>query len=170
NLTNKDWQNAGTIDLLTPGHQLGAAKLLFEKVTDEEVQFQLEKLEKASAENAKANAVTIPAKSNINFEEFSAMDIRTGKIVAAEKVAKTKKLLKLTVDTGLDQRTVVSGIAEFYSPEEVIGKQVSILINLEPRAIKGIQSQGMILMAEDSTGKLSFVAPLNEINPGSTIR
>src|SRR5690606_23090925 len=120
------------------GHQLGAAKLLFEKVTDEEVQFQLEKLEKASAENAKADALTLPAKGNISFDEFSTMDIRTGKIIAAEKIAKTKKLLKLTVDTGLDQRTVVSGIAEYYTPEKVIGQQVSILINLEPRAIKGI--------------------------------
>src|SRR5690606_26735904 len=102
--------------------------------------------------------------------DFNAMDIRTGKIIAAEKVAKTKKLLKLTVDTGLDQRTVVSGIAEFYKPEEIIGKQVSVLINLEPRNIKGIQSQGMILMAEDSNGKLCFVAPVDDFQAGSVVR
>ena len=170
NLNNKDWQNAGTVNMISHGHQLAESKLLFEKITDEEVQFQLEKLEKASLENAKALAVTAPPKDNISFDEFSAMDIRTGKIVAAEKVAKTKKLLKLTVDTGLDQRIVVSGIAEFYKPEEIIGKQVSILVNLEPRAIKGIQSQGMILMAEDNTGKLSFVAPMDDIEAGSVVR
>ncbi len=170
NLNNKDWQNAGTVNMISHGHQLAESKLLFEKITDEEVQFQLEKLEKASLENAKALAVTAPPKDNISFDEFSAMDIRTGKIVAAEKVAKTKKLLKLTVDTGLDQRIVVSGIAEFYKPEEIIGKQVSILVNLEPRAIKGIQSQGMILMAEDNTGKLSFVAPMDDLEAGSVVR
>jgi methionyl-tRNA synthetase len=170
NQSQKDWNNAGKPDLLQPGHQLGEVQLLFEKITDEQVQFQLDKLAQAKIDNQPAQSEANPAKSNISFDDFSAMDIRTGKIITAEKVAKTKKLLKLTVDTGIDQRTVVSGIAEFYQPEEIIGKQVSILINLEPRAIKGIQSQGMILMAEDSTGKLSFVAPLNEINPGSTIR
>jgi methionyl-tRNA synthetase len=170
NLTNKDWENAGKQTLLNPGHQLGESKLLFEKITDEEVQFQLDKLEKAALENAKSAELIIPAKSNITFDDFNAMDIRTAKIIAAEKVAKTKKLLKLTVDTGLDQRTVVSGIAEFYKPEEIIGKQVSVLINLEPRNIKGIQSQGMILMAEDSSGKLSFVAPVDHIQAGSVVR
>jgi methionyl-tRNA synthetase len=98
------------------------------------------------------------------------MDIRTGTILTAEKVAKTKKLLKLTIDTGIDQRTVVSGIAEHYEPEAIIGKQVSILVNLEPREIKGILSQGMILMAENAEGKLSFVAPADEMPNGSVIR
>jgi len=170
NQTQKDWDSAGKPDLLQPGHQLGEVQLLFEKITDEEVQFQLDKLAQAKIDNQPAKSEASPAKTNISFDDFSAMDIRTGKIIAAEKVAKTKKLLKLTIDTGIDQRTVVSGIAEFYQPEEIIGKQVSILVNLEPRAIKGIQSQGMILMAEDSSGQLSFVAPLNDINPGSTIR
>lgn len=170
NQTQKDWDHAGKPDLLQPGHQLGEVQLLFEKITDEQVQFQLDKLAQAKIDNQPAKAEASPAKSNISFDDFSAMDIRTGKIIAAEKVAKTKKLLKLTIDTGIDQRTVVSGIAEFYQPDEIIGKQVSILVNLEPRAIKGIQSQGMILMAENSSGKLSFVAPLDDINPGSTIR
>ena len=98
------------------------------------------------------------------------MDIRVGKIVAAEKVAKTKKLLKLTIDTGIDTRTVVSGIAEYYTPEEVVGKQVSILVNLAPKELKGIMSQGMILMAENADGSLSFVSPDKEIKPGSDIR
>jgi len=98
------------------------------------------------------------------------MDIRVGTIAAAEKVAKTKKLLKLTIDTGLDTRTVVSGIAEFFSPEEIVGRQVSILVNLEPREIKGIMSQGMILMAEDADGRLDFVKPDTTIKVGSTVR
>jgi len=170
NQTQKDWDSAGKPDLLQPGHQLGEVQLLFEKITDEQVQFQLDKLAQAKIDNQPAKSEASRAKTNISFDDFSAMDIRTGKIIAAEKVAKTKKLLKLTIDTGIDQRTVVSGIAEFYQPGEIIGKQVSILVNLEPRAIKGIQSQGMILMAEDSSGQLSFVAPLNDINPGSTIR
>src|SRR5690606_22045750 len=135
------------------------------------VQFQLDKLAQAKIDNQQASAsiqVSL-AKPAINFDDFTALDIRSGKIIAAEKVAKTKKLLKLTVDTGLDQRTVVSGIAEFYNPEEIVGQQVSILLNLEPRAIKGIQSQGMILMAEDNNGKLSLVAPTNDVNTGSII-
>ena len=112
----------------------------------------------------------IPAKDNINYETFAAMDIRTGTILTAEKVAKTKKLLKLTIDTGIDQRTVVSGIAEYYEPEAIIGQKVSILVNLEPREIKGIVSQGMILMAENSEGKLSFVAPVDDLHNGSVVR
>jgi len=98
------------------------------------------------------------------------LDIRVGTILEAEKIAKTKKLLKLTIDTGIDQRTVVSGIAEFFKPEDIVGKQVSILVNLEPREIKGIQSQGMILMAEDADGRLDFVNPNSSITPGSTVR
>ncbi|MGZ3929674.1 MAG: methionine--tRNA ligase subunit beta, partial [Mucilaginibacter sp.] len=112
----------------------------------------------------------IPAKANINFEAFAEMDIRIGTILAAEKVAKTKKLLKLTIDTGIDERTVVSGIAEHYEPEAIIGKKVSILVNLEPREIKGIVSQGMILMAEDGDGKLAFVSPIDDLHDGSVVR
>lgn len=170
NQDQKDWDQAGRSDLLPVGHQLGEAQLLFEKITDEQVQFQLDKLAKAKVDNQQANFKADPAKPNISFDNFSTMDIRTGKILAAEKVAKTKKLLKITIDTGLDRRTVVSGIAEFYKPEEIIGKQVSILLNLEPRAIKGIESQGMILMAEDNNGKLSFVAPVDDMKAGSTVR
>jgi methionyl-tRNA synthetase len=117
-----------------------------------------------------ATPVVTPAKANITFDEFVNLDIRTGTILTAEKVAKTKKLLKLTIDTGIDERTVVSGIAEHYEPEAIIGKQVSILVNLEPREIKGIMSQGMILMAENAEGKLSFVAPADEMPNGSVIR
>ncbi|MDB5148102.1 MAG: methionine--tRNA ligase, partial [Mucilaginibacter sp.] len=133
------------------GHQLNPAALLFEKVEDDVIEAQLKKLsdKKADAVPPKS-AEVLPAKENVNYETFATMDIRTGTILTAEKVAKTKKLLKLTIDTGIDERTVVSGIAEYYEPENIIGQKVSILVNLEPREIKGIVSQGMILMAENS--------------------
>ncbi|MFC5282385.1 methionine--tRNA ligase [Pedobacter alpinus] len=153
------------------GHQLKPATLLFEKVEDEQVERQLAKLV-AKKEEALANVIVeaIPAKTNVTFDDFVGLDIRTGTILSAQKVAKTKKLLKLTVDTGIDHRTVVSGIAEFFEPESIVGQQVSILINLEPREIKGILSQGMILMAENSDGKLTFVAPKENFAAGSVIR
>lgn len=130
--------------------------LLFEKIEDEEVQAQIDKLNQSKVDNTAASAVAAPAKENIQFEQFTAVDIRVATIVAAEKVEKTKKLLKLTLDTGIDQRTVVSGIAEYYKLEEVIGQQVSLVVNLAPREIKGIVSQGMILMSEDADGKLAL--------------
>ena len=117
-----------------------------------------------------ASVKAAPAKENIQYEDFMKMDIRVGKIIAAEKVAKTKKLMKLTVDTGIDERTIVSGIAEHYTPEEVIGRLVSVLVNLEPKPLKGIVSQGMILMAENADGTLSFVSPDKEVKPGSEVR
>jgi methionyl-tRNA synthetase len=155
------------------GHQLNQAALLFEKIEDEVIDRQIQKLKdkKAAIESNDAEAVELtPAKENVSFEQFSGLDIRTGIILEAEKVAKTKKLLKLKIDTGLDTRTVVSGIAEYYEPENIVGQQVSILINLEPREIKGILSQGMILMAENSEGKLTFVAPSENFPSGSVIR
>lgn len=164
------WEDAGSLHLLKRGHQLNEPTLLFAKIEDEEVQAQIDKLNNSKAENIAANATLIPAKENIQFDDFGAMDIRVATIVAAEKVEKTKKLLKLTVNTGLDERTVVSGIAEYYQPEEIIGQQVSLLVNLAPREIKGIVSQGMILMAEDSQGKLTFVAPTAHFENGSAVR
>jgi methionyl-tRNA synthetase len=153
------------------GHQLNPAALLFEKVEDEGIDIQIQKLaDKKAASAVVQQPVVAPAKANITFDEFVGLDIRTGTILTAEKVAKTKKLLKLTIDTGIDQRTVVSGIAEHYEPKAIIGKQVSILVNLEPREIKGIMSQGMILMAENAEGKLSFVASADEMPNGSVIR
>lgn len=153
------------------GHQLNQPTLLFEKVEDEVIAQQIEKLHSKKQATAIVEETTItPAKDNINYETFATMDIRTGTILTAEKVAKTKKLLKLTIDTGIDQRTVVSGIAEYYEPEAIIGQKVSILVNLEPREIKGILSQGMILMAENSEGKLSFVAPIDDLHNGSVVR
>ena len=135
------------------GHQLNPAELLFEKIEDDQIDFQMQKLfDKKAASAQQKQVAVVPAKENIDFDTFAKMDIRTGTIIAAEKVAKTKKLLKLTIDTGIDQRTVVSGIAEFFEPEAIIGQKVSILVNLEPREIKGIKSQGMILMAENAEG------------------
>jgi methionyl-tRNA synthetase len=155
----------------TNRHQLKPAALLFEKVEDEVIEKQIEKLHNKKQEATVVQETPItPAKENINYESFATMDIRTGTILTAEKVAKTKKLLKLTIDTGIDQRTVVSGIAEYYEPEAIIGQKVSILVNLEPREIKGILSQGMILMAENTDGKLSFVAPVDDFNNGSVVR
>ncbi|MNK19613.1 Methionine--tRNA ligase [compost metagenome] len=164
------WEDAGSVSLLKRGHQINEPILLFAKIEDEEVQAQIDKLNNSKAENEAANAIVAPAKENITFEDFGAMDIRVATIVAAEKVEKTKKLLKLTLDTGLDQRTVVSGIAEHYKPEEIIGQQVSLLANLAPREIKGIVSQGMILMAEDAQGKLSFVSPTSPSTNGGVVR
>jgi methionyl-tRNA synthetase len=157
--------------LFINGHQLNPASLLFEKVEDEVIAAQIQKLQdKTDAASAEKKLEIVPAKENINYEAFAAMDIRTGTILSAEKVAKTKKLVKLTIDTGIDQRTVVSGIAEYYEPEKIVGQKVSILVNLEPREIKGIVSQGMILMAEDASGKLTFVKPEDEFPDGSVIR
>jgi len=165
-----DWEDAGSVNLLKRGHEIGEAILLFEKIEDAAIDFQIEKLNQSKASNAASTAVAVPAKENIQFDDFSAMDIRVATIVAAEKVEKTKKLLKLTVNTGIDERTVVSGIAEYYKPEDIVGKQVSMIVNLAPREIKGILSQGMILMAENSEGKLTFVAPAEKFQEGSVIR
>lgn len=170
NLTAQDWNKAGRMDLLETGHQLNESYLLFEKIEDEAIDYQIKKLMDTKTANAQEEAAPELAKQNITFDQFATMDIRVGKILGAEKVAKTKKLLKLQVDTGIDQRTIVSGIAEYFEPEQIIGKQVSVLINLEPREIKGILSQGMILMAENSEGKLSFVAPAEEFPNGSVVR
>ncbi|MNJ97114.1 Methionine--tRNA ligase [compost metagenome] len=164
------WEAAGNINLLHRGHQLNEPVLLFEKIEDDEVQAQIDKLNKSKADNEAASAVIAPAKENIQFEDFTSVDIRVATIIAAEKVEKTKKLLKLTLDTGIDHRTVVSGIAEYYKPEDIIGQQVSLVVNLAPREIKGILSQGMILMSENAEGKLAFVAPTQNHNNGSIIR
>ncbi len=157
------WDNIGCMTLLAPGHELGQAELLFEKIEDSVVEAQLAKLAATKAANAAANAVAAPAKEElVQFDDFAKMDIRVSRVVAAEPVPKTKKLLKLTVDTGLDTRTIVSGIAEYFTPEQMVGKRVLVLVNLAPRVLKGIESQGMILMAESPTGTLSVVAPVAE--------
>ena len=163
------WYQAGNSELLEEGKQINPAQLLFEQIDDKQIEAQLEKLQQTKKANELASATVEPQKANIEYDDFAKMDIRVGTILAAEKVAKTKKLLKLTIDTGIDQRTIVSGIAEYYSPEEIIGKQVSVLVNLAPKALKGIESQGMILMAENLDGSLSFISPEKPIKNGGTI-
>ena len=170
NLEVLNWDDASRSNHLTEGHQLKESTLLFEKIEDEAIEAQIQKLLNTKNANEQVQAAVSEGKPNISFDQFAAMDVRVGTILTAEKVAKTKKLLKLTIDTGLDQRTVVSGIAEYFEAESIIGKQVSILVNLEPREIKGILSQGMILMAENSDGKLSFVAPADNLQNGSVVR
>jgi methionyl-tRNA synthetase len=164
------WHDAGKNDLLSASHQLNQPEFLYDKIEDEAIQKQLDKLEASRQANLQDSATVNPAKPNIEFDDFAKLDIRTGTIVEAEKVAKTKKLLKLKVDTGIDQRTVVSGIAEHYTPESVIGQRVVMLVNLAPKNLKGIESQGMILMAEDANGKLCFVSPTEDFRNGSEVK
>ena len=164
-LDESDWSAAGSGTLLSTGIQIQQASLLFRKVEDVEIATQIEKLEAIKLDNQ----VVVSQKKNVSFEDFTSMDIRVGTITAAEKVKKTKKLLKLTVDTGIDSRTIVSGIAEHFSSEEILGKQVSVLVNLSPRKIKGIESEGMILMAEDKDGSLRFITPSNFSANGSVV-
>ena len=153
------WDTIATGQLLIPGHQIGKQELLFAKIEDEEITSQLEKLNQSKLDNAKEINEVIPQKPEISYDVFSQLDLRVGTILSAEKVKKTKKLLKLQVDIGTETSTIVSGIAETFSPNEVIGKKVTVLINLAPRSIRGVESQGMLLMSENSEGKMVFISP-----------
>ena len=163
------WDMIGRTDLVPAGHTIGKAELLFEKIEDEVIERQVKKLEDAKAANLAANAEVPEQKESVTFDDFGKMDIRVSTVVAAEKVAKTKKLLKLTVDTGIDTRTIVSGIAEYYTPEELVGRQILVLVSLLPRELKGITSQGMILMSADATGRLTLLAPTDKVPNGSQV-
>ncbi|WP_435261279.1 methionine--tRNA ligase [Tenacibaculum sp. nBUS_03] len=171
NLDNSlTWESVAEKDiLLNSEHQINKAELLFSKIEDKTIQTQLDKLEATKKANEAANKVIEPQKDTIEFDDFTKMDIRVGTIVEAEKVAKTKKLLKLTVNVGIDTRTIVSGIAESFKPEDVIGQQVSVLCNLAPRKLRGVVSQGMILMTDTPDGKLAFVQPSEKANNGELI-
>lgn len=164
------WFEAGNVDLLSESTDINAPELLFEQIDDKTIALQIEKLQQTKKENALSEASVEAQKEIISFDDFAKTDIRVGTILSAEKVAKTKKLLKLTVDTGIDKRTIVSGIAEYCKPEEIVGKQVSVLVNLAPKNIKGIESHGMILMAENPDGSLCFVSPEKPTKNGGTIR
>lgn len=155
---------------LPQGHIIAQSPLLFRKIEDEEMELQRNKLAQTKMNNQSMEDTQNPQKELVNFDDFTKMDLRVGTIMSAEKMPKANKLLVLKVDVGVDQRTIVSGIAEHFSPEEIIGKQVCVLLNLAPRAIRGTESQGMILMAEDADGTLCFVSPEQSIKPGSTIR
>jgi methionyl-tRNA synthetase len=170
NLDALTWEHAAKSDLLLPGHLINKAELLFEKIEDEEITRQVDKLLATKKANEETGGITTPGKELVTFDDFSRIDIRTATILEAEKVPKTTKLLKLKIDTGIDIRTIVSGIAEYYNPEDIVGRQISIVANLEPRKIKGIESKGMILMAEDKNGKLVMVAPADKVSNGSMIK
>ncbi|ULQ56552.1 methionine--tRNA ligase [Flavihumibacter rivuli] len=178
-----DWENAGKTKLLSVGYSLRAPELLFRKIEDVEIQEQVEKLkansqatlaaasteQPAAESNPPAAIKESPVKPEIVFDDFAKIDLKVGTIQAAEKVEKADKLLKLSVDLGFETRTIVSGIALHFKPEEIVGKQVVVVTNLAPRKMRGIESNGMILMAEDSKGKLHFVRPENIINPGAGV-
>ena len=152
------WSAVSTEKILIPSqHHINKAELLFAKIEDAEIQLQIDKLEASKSSNAEEKME--PQKETINFEDFSKLDIRIGTIIEAEKIPKTKKLLKLTVDVGIDTRTIVSGIAESFDPKKIIGQKVTVLVNLAPRKLRGVESQGMILMSDTVDGKLSFIEP-----------
>ncbi len=172
------WDTIGQDELLPAGHALGENTLLFAKVEDDVIKAQTDRLEQikaanqaaaAAAEAERAAAHVEPQKPEVEYDDFARMDIRTATVLAAERVPKTDKLLKLTIDTGIDTRTIVSGIAEYYTPEDMIGKQICILANLKPRAIRGIESKGMILMAKQGDGKMRFITPQEAIANGGQI-
>ncbi len=170
NFGKQYWQKGGSADLLTAGHQVGTPELLFEKIEDSTIETQLQKLLNTKKQNEITETNVSPARESIAFDDFGKMDIRVGTVIEAEKVKKTKKLLKLKIDVGFEKRTVVSGIAEFYKPEDLIGKQVSILVNLEPKKLQGIESQGMILCAENADGSFSIVSPDRNVKNGSEVK
>ena len=165
------WDELDSTALLEAGHVIGTPELLFEKIEDSVVEAQLEKLAATKQANlaAEMGKEVTPQKEVVSFDDFGKMDIRVVTIKEAEKIAKTKKLLKLTIDTGIDTRTIVSGIAEYYTPEELVGRQVLVLVNLEPRELKGVLSQGMILMGQDATGKLVLLSPTDKVGSGTIV-
>ena len=168
-----DWENAGSLKLLSVGYSLRAPELLFRKIEDEEIAAQIQKLNDAAQikkmETTPTTSTIAPVKPEIVFDDFAKIDLRVGTIVAASKVEKADKLLQLSVDLGFETRTIVSGIAQHFEPESIVGKQVTVVVNLAPRKMRGIESNGMILMAEDANGKLHFVNASDNINPGSGV-
>ena len=169
NLGNKNWYEVLNTPPIPTGHKINEMPLLFSKIEDDVIEAQIKKLENTKINNQKTNPNANPMKEQISFDDFTKIDLRTATILEAEKVEKADKLLKLKVDTGVDVRTVVSGIAESFSPEEIIGKQVMILLNLAPRKIRGIESQGMLLLTTKPDGKLSFVTPDEKVENGIEI-
>ena len=164
------WDCIGNSDLLSSGHQLGAPFLLFEKIEDDAIAKQIQRLADTKKANEKSAYAAAPAKPDINYDEFSTMDIRVGTILEAARVPKTDKLMKLLIDTSIDKRTIVSGIAEYFTAEELPGKQVCVLVNLAPRKMRGIESQGMVLLAEDADGNLVFVTPEKAVTNGVVVK
>ncbi len=170
NISPLDWNELETIEEIIPGgHQLNPSELIFAKIEDETIDFQINKLQKSKTQNLMTNPNAEPQRETIQFDDFTKIDMRVGTILEAEKVEKADKLLKLKVDTGIDVRTIVSGIAESFTPEEIVGKQVTVLVNLAPRKIRGIESQGMLLLTDKEDGKLTFLVPEEKTANGVNI-
>lgn len=171
NIQALQWKEGGKVNILEHEHPLGEIDLLFEKIEDEIIDQQVEKLKRRKIENQESQKKEVsPQKEIVSFNDFSKMDLRVATILEAENVPKTKKLMKLTVDTGIDTRTVVSGIAEYYKPEDLIGRRICMIVNLAPRNLKGIESHGMVLMTENNDGSLGFVSPPDTSFNGGEIR
>ena len=164
------WNRLGSTDLLKEGHELGKTELLFEKIEDEVIQAQVDKLLATKKANEEANYKAKPIRENIAFDDFLKLDIRVGTVLECTKVPKADKLLQFRIDDGLEKRTIVSGIAQHYKPEELVGKQICFIANLAPRKLKGIVSEGMILSAENFDGKLAVITPEKEVKPGSEVK
>ena len=170
NMESFDWANLGRTDLLPTGHQLGEPALLFEKIEDSVVEAQVQKLLDTKKANEEANYKANPIRKDIVFEDFEKLDLRVGTVLSCERVPKADKLLKFEIADGLENRTIVSGIAKHYKPEELVGKQVCFIANLPPRKLRGIESQGMILSAENFDGSLSVMTVDREVKPGSEVK
>ena len=170
NVGELEWDRLGATDLIAAGHHIGKPELLFEKIDDEVIDFQMKKLEEAERKNAEANYHANPVKADIAFEDFEKLDIRVGTVLECERVPKADKLLRFVIADGLENRTIVSGIARHYKPEDLVGKQICFIANLPPRKLRGIESQGMILSAENFDGSLSVITTLSEVKPGSEVK
>ena len=169
NMEDFEWNQLGRTDLLAAGHQLGKPELLFEKIEDEVIEAQVQKLLDTKKANEEANYKANPIRANIAFEDFEKLDIRVGTVLECTKVPKADKLLCFKIADGLENRTIVSGIAKYYKPEDLVGKQVCFIANLPPRKLKGIESQGMILSAMDYDGSLSVATVERPVKPGSEV-
>lgn len=170
NMDNLTWDQLGKIDLLPVGHQLNQSELLFSKIEDETIEKQIQKLLDTKKANEQEVEIKVaPQKTNVAFDDFAKLDLRVGTVLECIKVPKADKLLQFLIDDGMNKRTIISGIAAWYKPEDLVGKQVCFIANLEPRKLKGVESQGMILSVEDAEGNLSLITPSKEVNPGSQI-
>lgn len=169
NMDRLSWEQLGRTDILPVGHQLNSSELLFEKIEDEAIEKQVQKLLDTKIANEQTERKAAPQKPNVTFDDFAKMDIRVGTVLECKKVPKTDKLLQFLIDDGINKRTIISGIAAYYKPEDLVGKQVCFIANLEPRKLKGIESQGMLLSAENADGTLSLIQPSSDVEPGSQV-
>jgi methionyl-tRNA synthetase len=170
NLNTLEWDKLGRTDLLPGNHILGTPELLFEKIEDSVIEAQVQKLLNTKKANEAANYKASPVRETIEYDDFAKLDIRVGNILECKKVPKADKLLQFKIADGLENRTIISGIAQHYKPEDLVGKQICFVANLVPRKLKGIVSEGMILSAEDFDGKLSVITPEKEVKPGSEVK